>query len=108
LILLGERHLAAALLLPLYYLTDGTVTLLRRLLRGERITQPHRNHFYQQAVDGGMRVGTVVLRILALNLALSVLAWTTLGIAASLQLLCLVVGAGLVGLLLYNFSFAKT
>jgi UDP-N-acetylmuramyl pentapeptide phosphotransferase/UDP-N-acetylglucosamine-1-phosphate transferase len=34
LILLAENHFAAALLLPLYYLADATVTLLRRLLRG--------------------------------------------------------------------------
>jgi UDP-N-acetylmuramyl pentapeptide phosphotransferase/UDP-N-acetylglucosamine-1-phosphate transferase len=107
LILLGERHLAAALLLPLYYVADATITLFRRLFRGERITQAHRSHFYQQAVDGGMSVGKVVTRIFALNLALSVLAWTTLGTPAWLQVLTLAAGAGLVGLLLRSFSFAK-
>ena len=41
--LAGHGHLAAALLLPLYYLADATITLLRRLVRGERFWQraPH-------------------------------------------------------------------
>ena len=40
---------ASALLLPAYYLADAGLTLIRRLLRGERIWQAHRSHFYQQA-----------------------------------------------------------
>jgi len=42
---------AAALLLPLYHLADATWTLGRRLLRGERIWQAHRSHFYQRATQ---------------------------------------------------------
>ena len=42
--LLAAGHLAAALLLPLYYVADATVTLLRRLFKGERVTQAHRSH----------------------------------------------------------------
>ena len=45
--------LAAALLLPLYHLADATITLLRRLARGERVWEAHRSHFYQQATDNG-------------------------------------------------------
>ena len=48
--------LAAALLLPLYYLADATITLARRLARGERVWQAHRSHFYQQAADHGFSV----------------------------------------------------
>ncbi len=43
-----------ALLLPGYYLVDATSTLIRRLLRGERIWQAHREHTYQHAVRHGM------------------------------------------------------
>ncbi len=54
---------AAALILPLYYLGDATVTIIRRATRGERIWEAHREHFYQQAArrDGGhARVSTAV------------------------------------------------
>ncbi|MGQ0765588.1 MAG: MraY family glycosyltransferase [Gemmatimonadota bacterium] len=38
--------------LPLYPLfLDATVTLLRRALLGERVTEPHRSHFYQQLAN---------------------------------------------------------
>jgi UDP-N-acetylmuramyl pentapeptide phosphotransferase/UDP-N-acetylglucosamine-1-phosphate transferase len=40
---------APALILPLYYLADSTLTLLRRIARGERFWQAHRTHFYQRA-----------------------------------------------------------
>src|SRR5207302_10521657 len=46
-------HLAAALLLPLYYVADATLTLFRRLKAREPVWQAHRTHFYQRAVDGG-------------------------------------------------------
>jgi len=49
----GDGHPAAALILPAYYLTDATFTLAKRAVRGEKIWQAHRQHFYQQAVQGG-------------------------------------------------------
>lgn len=63
-----------ALLLPLYYLVDATVTLLRRLLRGERVWQAHRQHFYQRAVDRGVGHDRVVLAIALTNAALAAVA----------------------------------
>ncbi len=41
---------AAAVLLALYYLADATITLIKRLFRGEAVWQAHRSHFYQQAI----------------------------------------------------------
>jgi len=67
-------HWAAALILPMYYWVDATVTLLRRGLRGEKVWQAHRSHFYQQ---GARKLGShaaVAMRIAALNLLLVVLA----------------------------------
>ncbi len=58
--LAGRGHLAAALMLPLYYLADATVTLARRLVRGERVWQAHRTHFYQRATDNGFSVPAIV------------------------------------------------
>lgn len=67
-------HWAAALILPMYYWVDATYTLLRRLLRGEKVWQAHRSHFYQQ---GARKLGShtaVAVRIAGLNLLLVVLA----------------------------------
>ena len=107
LILLAEHHLAAALLLPLYYVADATITLLRRFARGERITQAHRSHYYHQAVDGGLGIYAVVARIFAVNVALAALAAATLHAAPGLALLALAGGAALVAALLISFGWAK-
>ena len=67
--LAGNRHLAAALLLPLYYLADTTVTLFRRIGNGEPIWIAHRSHFYQRATDNGFTVRQTVTEVLVLNIA---------------------------------------
>jgi UDP-N-acetylmuramyl pentapeptide phosphotransferase/UDP-N-acetylglucosamine-1-phosphate transferase len=64
-----------ALILPLYFLADATITLFRRLLAGERIWRPHRRHFYQQAVRNGLAHTAVVKRVIAANLLLIVCGW---------------------------------
>jgi UDP-N-acetylmuramyl pentapeptide phosphotransferase/UDP-N-acetylglucosamine-1-phosphate transferase len=43
----------AALILPMYYLADSGITLVRRIVRREKIWQAHREHFYQLAVIQG-------------------------------------------------------
>ncbi len=65
-----------ALILPLYFLADATITLVRRLLRGERIWQAHREHFYQQAIGRGLGHAAVVKRVIAADLLLIVCGWT--------------------------------
>jgi len=60
----------AALILPLYYLADATVTLARRAARGERVWQAHREHFYQRAVQRGHSHAAVVRHVLAVNVVL--------------------------------------
>jgi UDP-N-acetylmuramyl pentapeptide phosphotransferase/UDP-N-acetylglucosamine-1-phosphate transferase len=65
---------AAALILPLYYLADATLTLLGRLLRGERVWRAHREHFYQRAVQGGRSHGEVVALVAAADAVLVALA----------------------------------
>jgi len=66
-VLAGSGQLAAALILPLYYLADATLTLLRRLSRGAKPWQPHREHFYQVAVRGGWSHARVSGLIAAAN-----------------------------------------
>jgi UDP-N-acetylmuramyl pentapeptide phosphotransferase/UDP-N-acetylglucosamine-1-phosphate transferase len=61
--LAGRGLWAPALILPLYYLADATLTLVRRAARGEKIWQAHREHFYQQAVQRGLAHDRVVLLV---------------------------------------------
>ncbi len=64
-----------ALILPLYFLADATITLCRRLLRGERVWQAHRQHFYQRAVRDGLGHAGVVRRVVAADLLLIGCGW---------------------------------
>ncbi len=70
----GAGLWAAAILLPLYYLADATITLACRLARRERVFQAHRSHFYQRAARRLGSHASVVLAILGLNIALIALA----------------------------------
>lgn len=88
---------AAALILPAYYLADATITLLRRLSRGEPIFEPHAQHFYQQAVRGGSSHAEVVRAVLFANLVLIALA---LGATRGAVLAALVGAAATVAILL--------
>lgn len=88
----------AALILPLYFLADATITLVRRALRGEKVWQAHRQHFYQRAVLRGLTHAAMARRVIAANLALIACAWAAengFGIAG-LGAACLVVAILLV------------
>ncbi|HLY45036.1 MAG TPA: glycosyl transferase [Stellaceae bacterium] len=76
LMIAGRGFWKIALILPLYFLADATLTLLRRLRRGERIWQAHRQHFYQRAVQRGLGHGEVVRQVIAANLVLIGFGWT--------------------------------
>ena len=78
---------AAALILPLYYMADASLTLLVRLLRGERVWRAHREHFYQQAAQGGLSHAQVVGAILLADAALVALALWSTAVPAALPLL---------------------
>jgi UDP-N-acetylmuramyl pentapeptide phosphotransferase/UDP-N-acetylglucosamine-1-phosphate transferase len=107
--LAGSGHLAAAILLPLYYVADASLTLLGRLARRERITEAHRSHFYQLAVIRGLPVLTVVQAVFAVNLALAVLAALSVRLSSTLfDLAALASGGGLVAMLLTKMSRGKT
>jgi len=100
----GRGHLAAALLLPLYYLADATITLGRRLVRRDKVWLAHRTHFYQRAIDRGLTVPEVVARVFAANIVLAGLALATVlfpGLPATVTAMAL--GAGVVALLLVDF-----
>jgi UDP-N-acetylmuramyl pentapeptide phosphotransferase/UDP-N-acetylglucosamine-1-phosphate transferase len=91
----GDGRWAPALILPLYYLADATITLLRRAGRFERIWRAHREHFYQRAVQAGLGHGGVVLRVMGANLLLIGLAVLALDWPWPATILAVVVVSGL-------------
>ena len=94
---------APALILPLYYLADATLTLGRRAVRGEPVWQAHRQHFYQQAARRFASHAAVSLWLIALNLALIALAALAV-LRPGTSWPALILAAVLVGLLLWYFS----
>lgn len=105
LLLAGNGFLAAALLLPLYYVADTTITLIRRTLAREEITQAHRSHFYQRALDGGLPVPAIIARVVILNVSLIVLAVTTILFPSDVtDTIAMTAGCALVTLRLYRFE----
>ncbi|WP_239468087.1 MraY family glycosyltransferase [Microvirga arvi] len=106
--LAGTGALAAAILLPLYYLMDATITLLRRLARREKVWEAHRSHFYQKATDNGFSALSVSAHVFGLNLVLAGLAAMTLiWPSGPVQIALLVLGVVLVGLVLRRFSHPR-
>jgi UDP-N-acetylmuramyl pentapeptide phosphotransferase/UDP-N-acetylglucosamine-1-phosphate transferase len=99
-----QQHLIAALLLPLYYLTDATVTLIRRIARREPFWVAHRTHFYQRATDNGFTVAQVITEVFALNLVLAALAIAAATGSAIIAALSFLLGALAVALVLLHFA----
>jgi UDP-N-acetylmuramyl pentapeptide phosphotransferase/UDP-N-acetylglucosamine-1-phosphate transferase len=103
--LAGGHHIAAALLLPLYYLCDATITLARRIAKREPFWTAHRSHFYQQATDNGFTPSRVVGEVFALNIGLAVLAVGSVRAGSGLiDISVSLTGAAAVAFLLYRFS----
>ena len=101
----GNGAWPAAILLPLYYLADATLTLLRRVLNREKVWQAHRSHFYQRATDRGLTVIQVVRRVFLVNVVLAALAVATVWQPSrELDIGALIAGAALVAWLLVGFA----
>ncbi|MGI3901361.1 MAG: hypothetical protein ACRYGP_06600 [Janthinobacterium lividum] len=97
--------LAAAILLPLYYIADSGLTLVWRLRRGDRVWEAHRHHFYQVAVARGLTVNQVLARVLVTNLALACFAAASLWQeSAALSAVDVLLGTGVVALLLRDLA----
>jgi UDP-N-acetylmuramyl pentapeptide phosphotransferase/UDP-N-acetylglucosamine-1-phosphate transferase len=96
--------LAAAILLVLYPVADASITLCRRLARGEKVWQAHRTHFYQRATDNGFSVLEVSASVFCLNVVLAALAFATLVLPPLGQAAAVALGALLVAVLLWRFA----
>jgi UDP-N-acetylmuramyl pentapeptide phosphotransferase/UDP-N-acetylglucosamine-1-phosphate transferase len=90
-----REHWAAGLILPLYFVADASITLLRRARRGEKPWQAHREHFYQRAVLGGASPPAVVWRVSAANALLMALALASLSYPVPALVAAVVVVAAL-------------
>ncbi|WP_087650213.1 MraY family glycosyltransferase, partial [Caballeronia choica] len=77
------------------FIADASVTLLRRLARGERFWQAHREHYYQRMVQLGMGHGRTACAWYLLMLAGILLAVRALGFS-SLGQWCAVAGWAIV------------
>jgi UDP-N-acetylmuramyl pentapeptide phosphotransferase/UDP-N-acetylglucosamine-1-phosphate transferase len=99
-------NIEAAIILPLYYGADATITLTRRLLRGEKVWQAHREHFYQRAANENGRGPVAVTRaILVCNLGLILCAvYSVDGVPGAGLAIALLLVAGL----LFHMSRRKT
>ena len=104
-----QHQIIAALLLPLYYLADATLTLVLRISRGEPFWVAHRSHFYQRAIQNGFTVSQVVGEVFVLNLVLAGLAIASVHAnSIGWRVALLAIGAMVVALTLYRFSVKKT
>ncbi len=66
----GAFSLAVAWLVMLLFVTDSTLTLLRRVIKGERWYNAHRQHLYQRLIAHGWTHSRVAMLYQAINLAL--------------------------------------
>lgn len=92
-------YLAPAVILPMYFLADASLTLFARLFKGARIGDAHREHAYQRAVDGGASHGRVVTQVALGNLVLVACAFLSLHHPWTGVMLAAAVSLGLVALL---------
>jgi Fuc2NAc and GlcNAc transferase len=74
----GAVPLVLWILLIAVFVFDATVTLVRRVLRGERWYAAHRTHAYQRAVQAGWSHGQVTSIVLLLNVTLAAMAAVSL------------------------------
>ncbi len=57
------------------FIGDATLTLIRRVVRRERLAEAHRTHAYQRAVQSGWSHARVSGAVMILNLTLAALVW---------------------------------
>lgn len=64
----------SSIIAGLYYIADGGLTILLRLVNKEKIWEPHLKHFFQKAVKNGMGVQQIIKRVIICNFFLMLLA----------------------------------
>jgi UDP-GlcNAc:undecaprenyl-phosphate/decaprenyl-phosphate GlcNAc-1-phosphate transferase len=81
------------------FVLDATVTVLRRLFRGERIWKAHREHFYQRLVLSGWTPRRLVIAAFAMMIACAAAALWALRQGGTLPYVIIAILAAIHGLL---------
>ena len=63
----NDTLFTAAVIASAYYIADGCVTVIIRIINMEKIWQPHLKHFFQKAVQNGIPQNKVVLKVFRCN-----------------------------------------
>jgi Fuc2NAc and GlcNAc transferase len=71
-VVMGRFSWPVGWLVMLVFFCDSSLTLLARLLRGERWYTPHKQHLYQQLIVSGWSHGSVLSLYQAVNLVVLV------------------------------------
>lgn len=94
------RLFVSAIIASLYYLGDGGLTILIRLLKGEKIWLPHVNHFFQQAMRKEVPQRKIAFDVILCNYWLMMLAISAL----YYPVISLIFAIALVAKTLFKFS----
>lgn len=60
-------YMSSAVIIPLYYMADSSITILIRLFNGKKIWLPHSEHFFQKAVKKGYPHSFITGQIIIIN-----------------------------------------
>jgi len=77
------------------FIADATLTLLKRMMRGEKLSQAHRSHYYQRLVQMGWGHRNTALAEYALMALMAAAALSVLALPASGQYTMLLLAAAL-------------
>lgn len=94
------RLFVSAIIASLYYIGDGGLTILIRLMKGEKIWLPHINHFFQQAMRKEIPHRKIVFEVILCNYWLMMLAVCAL----FYPVISLMFAIALVARILFRFS----
>lgn len=83
-----------------FFVTDATLTLVRRMVSGKRWTEGHRTHAYQRLLKSGWSDRQILIPLVVINLGLMGVAWTVSRIPSSTFAQLLVMAPAMVGLYL--------
>ena len=94
----SEGNLIATVILPLYFIIDSSFTLIIRLVKFEKVWEPHRDHFYQKAVSNGKSHSEISFAVAVTNLLLiGLLAF----VDSDFGFWVVICGLGIVGILIF-------
>lgn len=93
----------SAIILPLYYIMDSSLTLGVRIFKRKKFWQAHKEHFYQKAIKNGLTHSAVSLRLLLTNFGLFLLSFSAVIYKNELAIFIL----SIFWCLLFMYSFSK-